>query len=115
METKQLNGYKIEFYSEEEKLNTKYEYEDAWINKIEYDARVAFMKGKLLYTGKVSEINEELVKKVVDIYQEGAYFEGYWEIQGYKGYEYAEYPCYDTAKDSFETLSKLPYCVITKN
>jgi hypothetical protein len=96
METKQLNGYKIEFYSFKE-------YSEILSNNL---------RGKNIdlgiYAGKVSEISEELAGSIVEF------------VHGVNNIGYRDYliktmvSTKDTAKESFQTLSDLEYCVINK-
>ena len=94
METKKLNRYKIEFYSGEE-----------WKN-YPYNIMLEVRKLEALYAGLVSEINVNLAEKIVhkcDNTLPSLY-------PDYSGKSFAE----NTAKESFQTLSDLPYCLITK-
>jgi hypothetical protein len=103
METKQLNDYKIEFYSKRE-----------WGSDMEINGVPLHMYLKnpmmtvTLYLGLVSSISEELAEKIVDKADIDMYM-NYKESNEIKSW----YNCH-TAKQSFETLSDLPYCVITK-
>ena len=93
METIELNNYEIKFYSEEE----YYKGYEIPLNSIQY-------------AGLVSDISEDICKKVID-----------WLPHRHQNYDlFYEYPdkgftnkC-TNAKESFQTLSNLPYCVITK-
>ena len=92
MESKKLNGYEIEFITKYEYCNLPM-YEDRdWLND-------------KIYVGLVSDISEELAEKIVDFIHDdiGGGYKEYNDI----GYKY-------TSKQSFQTLSDLPYCVITK-
>ena len=111
METKQLNGYKIEFYSEEEWKSDK--------DGFPIYFNIGFLFGNNHYAGLVSEINEELAEKIVDDWQDygllslNVIYSGYKDYKQTQTYEYDLYP-FNTAKESFQTLSDLPYCVIIK-
>ena len=95
METKELNNYKIEFYSDKEY------YESCTLTQ-------SNMRDE--YAGLVIEIPEELAEKIVD---------ESWglPITTYKDYrtliEKDEETIFE-AKQSFQTLSDLKYCVVTK-
>ena len=117
METKQLNGYRVEFYSEEE-------WEGEPLDILSWSGGISMIdKIKRVisdYVGLVTEIPEELAEKIVSSWQ---YYEslsldviynGYIDYKSSSKYEYAKYPFRD-AKQSFQTLSDLPYCVIIKN
>ena len=148
MTTKQLNGYRVEFYSEEEwneivlysRTVDTFDGEvalpymtrkDWWYSKCIADALVRqndfgiFTKNDIeeancFFEGKVSEIPEELAEKIVSSWQEyeslslDVSYNGYIDYKSSSTYEYAKYP-FKNAKDSFQTLSDLPYCVIIKN
>ena len=114
MTTKQLNGYRVEFYSEEE---WNEEGSDDMTPKLYYtDLDVDWM----IYAGLATEIPEELAEKIVSSWQDyeslslDVSYNGYRDYKSSSTYEYAKYPFRD-AKQSFQTLSNLPYCVITKN
>ena len=130
MTTKQLNGYRVEFYSEEEwneivlysRTVDTFDGEvalpymirkDWWYSKCIADALVRqndfgiFTKNDIeeancFFEGKVSEIPEELAEKIVDSY--GLYKDYSDSVMRF-----------NIAKQSFQTLSDLPYCVIIKN
>ena len=139
MTTKQLNGYRVEFYSEEEwdeivlygrtvdtfdgEVTLPYmTRKDRWYSKCIADALVRqndfgiFTKNDMeeancFFEGKVSELPEELAERVVD---------ESWglPVTTYKDYRTPIEKDGETifeAKDSFKTLSDLPYCVIIKN
>ena len=123
METKQVNNYKIEFYSEEE-----------W-NMMPYFKHEE-------YAGKVLDINEELAEKIVDkkFGETRINNKNIFTYKDYSGIVSKYYPftlegelsektlqqCWEnggklttsffhsTAKESFQTLSDLEYCIITK-
>lgn len=109
MEIKQLNGYKIEFYSEGEWKISKTEY-SASIKLTSMSRYLGGDSNKIPHAGLVSEISEELVEKIV----EGRYRNGLYP--DYTVEEPDECMIYriSTAKESFQTLSDLEYCVITK-
>ena len=100
METKVLNNFKISFYTFEE-----------------FDKNIAcrtfnhnlpiHLDENQLYAGKVSNISEVLVKQIVD-----SYFEEYIEQRVYK--EYKTNSILFSAKESFESLSKLECCTVEK-
>jgi hypothetical protein len=100
METKQLNEYKIEFYSTKE-----------WRNRPGY---IDFV-----YVGSVSNIDLDLCENIVDIISENDLDEIELSLPieerfaGYKNYKDKAYSV-KTAKESFLTLSDLEYCVIIK-
>ena len=130
MTTKQLNGYRVEFYSEEEwneivlygrtvdtfdgEVTLPYmTRKDWWYSKCMADALVRqndfgiFTKNDMeeancFFEGKVSEIPEELAERIVDSY--GLYKDYSDSVMRF-----------NIAKQSFQTLSDLPYCVIIKN
>jgi hypothetical protein len=117
METKQLNGYKIEFYSKEPTCHIHGESDCVWwqedIDKgdglIGYlDCKKAMEQKLCEYAGLVSDINEELAEKIVDW--------GEFD-KGIKQYFNDKDDCWNciTAKQSFQTLSDLEYCVIILN
>ena len=130
METKQLNGYKVEFYSEEE-WNEEIDiaFGITTFGKIKLWKYKLSLEGKSLnfkrekdnyeYAGLATEIPEELAEKIVSSWQcyeslsLDVIYNGYIDYKSSSHYEYAKYPFRD-AKDSFKTLSDLPYCVITK-
>ena len=109
METKQLNNYKIDFYSKEE-------FREFSITKqIDNSYNVAFgdrfnNAGETYcsYAGLVSEIPEELAEKIVDK------SEGREDVMCFKDYSKEKHFTCSNPKQSFQTLSELPYCVITK-
>ena len=117
MTTKQLNGYRVEFYSEEE-------WEGEPLNIFSWSGGISMIdKIKRVisdYAGLVTEIPEELAEKIVSSWQDyeslslDVSYNGYRDYKSSSTYEYAKYPFRD-AKQSFQTLSNLPYCVITKN
>lgn len=88
MESKQLNGYDIEFYSKDEYCDLP-----MYTDRSRLDDKV--------YVGLVSDISEELAETIVDSY--GLFMD--YIINAIH---------LETAKQSFRTLSDLPYCVITK-
>lgn len=93
MEVKKLNGYKIDFYSEEE-----------WNEDIYHNLFIV-AEPFCNYAGLVSEISEELTDKLVDssFYKSKIKNEKQIIVSGH------------SSKDNFiYTLSDLPYCVITK-
>ena len=100
MESKKLNGYKIEFYSEEE-------YEQHKIDVLEGKYEWKDLKDVVVH-GLVSDISEDLAEKIVDSTD--------WFGKNNKSYrDYNnDLILKDTAKQSFQTISKLSYCVITK-
>lgn len=100
MEIKQLNNYKIEFYSEEE-----------W-KDYPYNIMLEVRKFEGLYTGFVSDINEELAGKIIEPHEKRYNdLTKKWESITYKNYkDNSSWTC--TAKESFQTLSELPYCII---
>lgn len=148
METNQLNGYRVEFYSEEEwneivlygrtvgtfdgEVTLPYTTrKDWWYSKCMADTLVRqndfgiFTKNDMeeancFFEGKVSELPEELAEKIVDKITEDDWDEIELSLpieerfSGYRDYQDRAYSC-ETAKDSFQTLSDLPYCVIIKN
>ena len=117
MESKKLNGYEIEFITKYEYCNLPM-YEDRdWLND-------------KIYVGLVSDISEELAEKIVDnlisssfkdtlIGLDTIYKHDGENINIYKNYIESNinianmYTC-KTTKQSFQTLSDLPYCIITK-
>ena len=137
METKQLNGYRVEFYLEEEwneiviygrtvdtfdgEVTLPYmTRKDWWYSKCMADTLVRqndfgiFTKNDIeeancFFEGKVSEIPEELAERIVDKtpqLEDGVrLYEDYTECS--LGFE--------TAQESFQTLSNLPYVIIIKN
>ena len=114
METIELNNYKIKFYSEEEyykgyeiPLNT-----NLWIvPALQEEDYKRKLNNSIQYAGLVSDISEDICKKVID-----------WLPHRHQNYDlFYEYPdkgftnkC-TNAKESFQTLSNLPYCVIKLN
>ena len=92
METKELNNFKIEFYSEKE-----------W-NKVGSYIGIQINYPNNKYAGLVSDISEELAEKIVDKNTKDTY----------KDYHYDSWTWIYAAKQSFQTLSDLEYCVITK-
>ena len=112
METKQLNNYKIEFYSEKE-WNKEYVTSSVYPSLTDTLGDIFDLdKNKYIYIGKVSDISEELAKKLV----EGN--NGYNDSTMWLNYKtnennFVRYHC-NTAKQSFQTLSDLKYCVILK-
>lgn len=114
METKQLNGYKIEFYSEEEWNEELPIYRTKGIQIICESDENTFE-----YAGLVSEINEDLAEKIVDKHQYNKLDRFGNILVMYKDYGFEkvnneELFDIDFAKQSFQTLSNLEYCVITK-
>jgi hypothetical protein len=110
METKQLNSYNIEFYSKEE-WNQDY-IEN--VTKVGEDKILDIYNNHNEYAGLVSDISEELAEKIVDLHEK-RYNEltNKWESITYKDYkDKLSWTC--TAKQSFQTLSELPYVVISK-
>ena len=113
MTAKQLNGYKVEFYSEEEWNNYKVCGTNER-NRLQIGIPMNCCTKELLnceYVGLATEIPEELAERVVD---------ESWglPVTTYKDYRTPIEKDGETifeAKDSFQTLSDLPYCVITKN
>jgi hypothetical protein len=95
----ELNGYNINFYSEKEWFGTG-------------------IRGNInhLYHGLVSEIPEKLAAKIVDINYNRINVNGYIASvkYGYKDYK-DDNQSHASPIKSFETLSELPYCVITLN
>ena len=131
MITKQLNGYKVEFYSEEEwnkDISMYPEYKipfgEATISRFNNPEIVTkISKGIInpyLYVGLATEIPEELAERIVDKITEDDWDEIELSLpieerfSGYRDYQDRAYSR-ETAKDSFKTLSNLPYCVIIKN
>ena len=112
MKTKQLNGYKIEFYSKEEIIRTSHCGDECDGTPILFFHQAGIGLHNL-YTGKVEDISEELAEKIVEYSDEHA--DEYWRV--YKDYREKEHP-YITdiqfAKQSFQTLSELEYCIINK-
>ena len=100
METEQLNNYKIEFYSEEE-------YKEHLENVDNGIITLKHSKG-LIEHGLVSDISEELAEKIVE--RSPQLENGYRLWNDYND----KLLGLETAKQSFQTLSDLPYCVITK-
>lgn len=122
MTTKQLNGYRVEFYSEEEWNNYKVCGTNER-NRLPIGIPINCCSKELLnceYVGLVTEIPEELAEKIVSSWQDyeslslDVSYNGYRDYKSSSTYEYAKYP-FKNAKDSFKTLSDLPYCIITKN
>ena len=123
METKQLNGYRVEFYSGEEYYEgyQSSTHDNLWVipalNEIDY---VRKLNGIIQYAGLATEISEELAERIVDKITEDDWDEIELSLpieerfSGYRDYQDRAYSC-ETAKDSFKTLSNLPYCVIIKN
>lgn len=111
METKQLNNYRIEFYSEEE-------FKDC-IKSEEYDELKIERNINILskitdYTGLVSGISEELAEKIVDCIASKLCV-GAKQYSQYKDYKHdydKSFITISSAKESFQTLSNLPYCVV---
>lgn len=97
---KTLNGYKIEFYSEDE-WNTLIRNTTDTMGELFINDHLA---SELEYAGLVSNISEELCTYIVS-----------FELNG-KWVNYNDkYNSCNTANESFQTLSDdLPYCVITK-
>ena len=148
MTTKQLNGYKVEFYSEEEwieiviygrtvgtfdgEVTLPYmTRKDWWYSKCMADTLVRqndfgiFTKNDMeeancFFEGKVSELPEELAEKIVSSWQDyeslslDVSYNGYRDYKSSSNYEYTKFPFME-AKNSFQTLSDLPNCVIIKN
>ena len=101
METKKLNRFKIEFYSEEEFKNCikSNEYDE-----LKVERNITILSKITDYAGLVSEIKEELAKQII----KGSYLnfkQPFWNAN--TGY-------LPTAKESFKTLSDFPYCVISQ-
>ena len=117
MTTKLLNGYRVEFYSEEE-------WEGEPLNIFSWSGGLDILgilkRAISEYAGLVTEIPEKLAEKIVSSWQDyeslslDVSYNGYIDYKSSSNYEYAKYPFME-AKQSFQTLSDLPYCVITKN
>jgi hypothetical protein len=118
METRQLNNYNIEFYSEKD-WDTGTPSIKEIVNK------------KAIFYGLCDKISKELAEKIVDkmnnihtickdwIFAKDEIYKidetGVCQYIDYKqsNLDKSMYIC-KTAKQSFATLSDLPYCVITK-
>lgn len=98
MEIKQLDNYKIEFLTDEEYCNLPMYSNREWL------------KDKL-FIGNCDDISEELASKIVD----NLFGNSYKDYQNPNKGSYAPGYTLDTAKQSFQTLSDLLYCVIFKN
>jgi hypothetical protein len=99
METKELNGYKIEFYSEDNFYNSHYYGRD---NKND------------VYIGEVVNITEELSEKIIGSISD--YIEDRFCSCGER---HTCYYCermfnYSFQEFIYNELSNLPYCIITK-
>ena len=119
METKQLNGYKIEFYNKEPfyhihspsrsmwwetEIEQSNDGEIDWFTCKEAMQREEYIK----FAGKVSDISEELAKLLIET---GSY---YSTFKNYKTNDNHKSNQCKSAKQSFQTLSDLEYCVISK-
>ena len=108
MEIKQLNNYNIEFYTEENYLFFKERPIRLEFHSSHDDNKV--IATSVTYSGKVENISEELALKIIDTIPD--------RNQDYLlFYEYPDKGFTNkckNAKQSFQTLSDLPYVVITK-
>ena len=112
-----LNGHRIYFYSEIEKQ--RHREENIWITQVQYNILKGIIDNTLLYNGLVSEVPEELAEKIVDKHQYNQIDRFGNLLVMYKDYGFEkvnneELFDIDFAKQSFQTLSDLPYCIINK-
>ena len=107
METKQLNNYKIEFYSEEEWNKLRISTTNIIYKDVE-EGIVCIYNPK--YAGLVSDISEELAELICKNDMNFCESINCNDIL-YINYQTKRHNLY-TAKESFQTLSELPYCVI---
>ena len=111
METKQLNEYKITFISDEEASRPFN------VNSLQFLLGFSALE-KAEYYGKVSDISEELAEKIVDkinIIDRVCIDGSLYDTTDYFDYYINKYSDnIKEAKESFQTLSELKYCVITK-
>ena len=111
MDSVKLNGYSIDFYSEQEWIGAPLDIL-SWSGGLSMLEKLKRLSSE--YAGLCTEIPEHLAKAMVDTYQDGINWQRYWEINGYKNYSNSDNDYWLTAKESFNSLSKLPYCIITK-
>jgi len=116
MESKIINGYKIEFFNKLQFNNfISFKYDDGTNTVAMSQDRIEKVNNFIeiyklsIYVGSVSDIQEELAEQIVD--KTPQLQESYRLFDDYTG----ETLGCETAKESFETLSDLPYTIITKN
>jgi hypothetical protein len=110
METKRLNNYKIDFYTEEE-WNEPINFDSGWgrvgENILQYQE-----ENKQDYVGLVLDINEELLDDIID---NSDFIDEQRCNCGERDTCYYCNRIWDSSKlELFQTLSDLPYCAITK-
>lgn len=110
MKSIELNGYKIEFYSEEE-WNEPIDFDNGWgtigENIIQYQE-----EHNQDYIGLVNEISEELCEKIVKKDMNFCESTNCNDIL-YINYQTKRHNLFNS-KQSFKTLSELEYCIISK-
>lgn len=118
METKELNGYRVEFYSDEEWGILDNLPKHVWIDETVYSKRIG-REPNTKFAGLVSDISEKLAEKIVDKHQYNQIDRFGNLLVMYKDYGFErvnneELFDIDFAKQSFQTLSDLRYCVVSK-
>ena len=83
------------------KYNIKFITMDEWLNT---DINNIALNDNFIYAGSVENVNEILAEKIVDKTLSGLY----------KNYKPSIVYSFHTAKQSFQTLSKLPKCIISE-
>lgn len=126
--------YEVEFFGDEDRIqhfnfNIDDTIQNIWIDRVAFNLLKSFRDNRLIYTGKVDDISEEICKKIVENYNDNWIKDSLTgsdvilhiengTVSNYINYSKKDilkkyYTCH-TAKESFKTLSDLPYCIITK-